>query len=126
MKINFIIYFYKVYCGDNWSIKTKDEGVAAYNKCVDNMGISVADIIKIEKLTDPLNRLITKCVYIEMGFYDSEGFKVDRIVKQFGGGHDLQESVEKCVPQNSEDSSDVQIIQFEVCFKTNKLGGYAE
>lgn len=112
---------------DNWSVKTTGDGVAAYNDCVNTLGIAADEIVKIEKITDPLNRLIMKCVYVDMGYYtEGIGFHVDRIVKQIGGGHNIEKVVKRCVPTSSTDSPEDQIIKVESCLKMEKVGGYQD
>lgn len=115
-------------CGeDNWSVKTTGDGIAAYNNCVNTLDISAVEIVKIEKITDPLNRLIMKCVYIDMGFYtEGIGFHVDRMVKQIGGGDNIEKVVKGCIPTSSNDSSEDQIIEVEYCLKMEKVGGYQD
>lgn len=112
---------------DNWSVKTTGDGIAVYNNCVKTLNVSVAEVLKIEEINHPLNRLIMKCVYIDMGFYtEGKGFHVDRIVKQVGGGDEIEKVVKKCISTGSNDSSEVQIIKVEECFKMEKVGGYRD
>lgn len=92
------------------------------------LNIPFSDVLKIEQVTDPLNRIILKCVYAAMGFYtEGKGFHADRMVKQFGGGDDIEKIVQKCLPvKESNDTLDDQIIRVEECFKLEKVGGYEE
>ncbi len=99
----------------------------AYNDCVHILNIPIDDVVRIEKINDPLNRRVLQCVYVVMGFYTEEkGFHVDRIVKQLGGGENIEKVVKRCVPTNSNDAPDVQIVQTEECFKMEKIGGYQD
>lgn len=113
--------------GDQWSVKTTRDGIESYNNCVNNLDIPFDDVLKIEKINDPLNRLILKCVYVDIGFYtEGEGFHADRLVKQFGGGEIIEEIVKRCLPIDSDDPLDDQIIGVEECFRRERVGGYQD
>lgn len=110
-------------------MKTTRDGLETYNNCVNKLNIPDDDVLKIETISDPLNRQILKCVYNDIGFYeDGKGFRVDRIVKQLGGGAAVENVVNRCVPVDSNDpvDVDVQIIEIEECFKTAGIGEYRD
>lgn len=101
--------------------------MASYDKCVNKLNIPPDAVLKIETIFDPLNRQILECVYDDIGFYiKGKGFRVDRIVKQFGGGAAVEKVVKRCIPVGSSDPVDVQIIEVEECFKIEKMGGYKD
>ncbi|KAG4073857.1 hypothetical protein HA402_014062 [Bradysia odoriphaga] len=127
--ISLILMFVLVANGDQekWSVRTTRDGLYSYNNCVNKLNIPADDVLKIEKISDPLNRQILECVYNDLGFYtEGIGFRVDRIVQQFGGGPVMENVVTMCIPIGSSDPVADQIIVVEECFRMEKVGGYQE